>query len=118
MFDEALILATEGRVLFELGDGTLGLGPASMALDDEVRILPGGNTWFVLRRLEDAPQIYGDGGFAVIGDCYLDAREEGVDDGEDEEAWDGGLPEEVLAAMRLGSNREGSVLERERIWLF
>ncbi|KAI1130742.1 hypothetical protein F5Y10DRAFT_235072 [Nemania abortiva] len=43
-------LVTEGRVFFQTHDGTLGLGPASMDSGDEIHILPGGRTHFVLRR--------------------------------------------------------------------
>ena len=121
-FNKALILATKGRILFKLVNGSLGLRPASMGPDDKVQVLPRGNTWFVLRRLEGSPQILSNSGFVVIGDYYLDAQENRADGcrdkDKDKEAWEGGLPEEVLATMQLGSNQEGSVLERERIWLF
>jgi len=120
-FDEALVLATEGRVMFALADGRLGLGPASMAPDDEVRVLPGGSTWLVLRRREGLVEGEEGGSFAVVGDCYLDAPEEGVEEaGSAEESWPGGLPEEVFA-KEVERNAHGfkhPLPDRKRIWLF
>ncbi|KAK5659447.1 hypothetical protein OQA88_648 [Cercophora sp. LCS_1] len=70
--DEAIILATEGRVMFTAPDGfrgeKLGLGPASMRTGDQVHILPGGRTPIVLRPLDGDIQNV----FTVVGDCYFD----------------------------------------------
>ncbi|KAI0102126.1 heterokaryon incompatibility protein-domain-containing protein [Nemania sp. FL0031] len=67
-FDTEMRLATEGRVFFQTYDGGMGLGPASMTAEDEIHILPGGQTHFVLRRRPDSKPNE----FELIGDCFLD----------------------------------------------
>ncbi|KAK4443447.1 hypothetical protein QBC34DRAFT_311065 [Podospora aff. communis PSN243] len=109
-FDEALMLATEGRALFETTDGRHGLGPGSMAEHDEIRIIPGGKTHIVLRKVSgqefNVPFWAESRLYNVIGDCYLDGVGgvevdvlETDDDGEVDEdglRWPGGLPWELL----------------------
>lgn len=119
-FDEALVLATEGRVLFLLesflGPKRLfGLGPGSMAQGDEVRVLPGGKNYTVLRpaAVDDSKERLNE--FTVVGDCYLDSEDERnnsqrhlVEPAPDFDSWKadrgrpwpGWLPPDVLAMMK------------------
>jgi hypothetical protein len=136
-FDEALILATEGRVLFGLQTEeefrTFGLGPASMAVDDEVRILPGGRMPVLLRKTPRNASVAIDAvEFGIIGDCFLGVSTNdrltveklgslgcpGGDDGEEEgkdEEWKGSLPGEILSKA---SESWAKGFLRERIFLF
>ncbi|KAI0436917.1 heterokaryon incompatibility protein-domain-containing protein [Xylaria telfairii] len=50
-FDKEMHLVTEGRVFFITGNGRMGLGPASMAPEDEIHVLPGGQTVSLLESL-------------------------------------------------------------------
>jgi hypothetical protein len=58
------------RRFFVTSAGRLGLGPRSMRPDDGIAILKGGNTPFVLRKVE--------GGYLMIGSAYV----HGIIDGE------------------------------------
>lgn len=100
-FDDALKVATEGRVLFELADASLGLGPSSMATGDEIHRFPGGNTHFVLRQIAPAVAKINAPLYSIVGDCHLQPiskeRELAEAHGSgDETAWEGGLPEALL----------------------
>ncbi|KAK4172244.1 heterokaryon incompatibility protein-domain-containing protein [Triangularia setosa] len=111
-FNEALVLATAGRVMFTLKDSTLGLGPASMAVGDEVKMLPGARSPIMLRFLlaEHGDALEGPA-YTVVGDCYLDSpssdsREKPL------KPWPGWLPETMLPSELKG------FWERRRIYLF
>lgn len=110
--NEALVLATTGRVMFALNDSTLGLGPGSMTVGDEVMMLPGTSSPFVLRfRLPERDESLEGPAYAVVGDCYLDPSSS------DEKKklpnpWPGWLPETIMPI-------ELKVYwERRRIYLF
>ncbi|KAK0663025.1 heterokaryon incompatibility protein-domain-containing protein [Cercophora samala] len=110
--NEALILATTGRVMFALNDGTLGLGPGSMAVEDQVMMLPGTSSPIVLRhRLPERDESLEGPAYAVVGDCYLDLSSS------DEKKrlpkpWPGWLPESIMP------NELKGFWERRRIYLF
>ncbi|KAI0485774.1 hypothetical protein F4859DRAFT_472370 [Xylaria cf. heliscus] len=109
-FGGVMRLVTEGRVFFQTEDGHMGLGPASMAAEDEIHVLPGGRTHFVLRpEPESGPRV-----FEIIGDCFLDQDPGESDRGE--RKLNGSLPREILDFMYLGS---GLQIEdgRRRIFL-
>ncbi|KAJ4138743.1 hypothetical protein NW768_002615 [Fusarium equiseti] len=90
-FDAEMRLATEGRVFFYTIDYRLGLGPASMMTGDEIRILPGANRPFVLRR-------HGFGiEYELIGDCYLLGH--GKIDTSRYDSLQGSLPVEILGGI-------------------
>jgi hypothetical protein len=72
--DRAVRSATMWRVFFITGNGFLGLGPHSVEVGDEVRILIGGSVPFILRR--DRQNTFMK--FLLIGDCYV----QGIMDGE------------------------------------
>ncbi|KAI1281089.1 hypothetical protein F5Y07DRAFT_412954 [Xylaria sp. FL0933] len=104
-------LATEGRVFFETEDGRFGLGPGSMAPGDEIHILPGGKTHFVLRR---RPKSRNE--FELIGDCFLDSEQDYHSEPQKEEAtMKGSLPWEVLGLMCLQNGCSGD--GRRKIFL-
>jgi hypothetical protein len=78
--DRSISTATLSRRLI-CSDGLIGLGPANMAVGDEIFLLPGGKTPFVLRPLgystikwEGAERHDGTVRrlkYEIIGDCYL-----------------------------------------------
>ncbi|KAI1745662.1 heterokaryon incompatibility protein-domain-containing protein [Xylaria scruposa] len=103
-FDNMMRLVTEGRVFFQTEEGHMGLGPASMAPEDEIHVLPGGQTHFVLRRRGSETDA-----FELVGDCFLDQdlseldREERLiedcfpdQDPSELDRLNGSLPREVL----------------------
>lgn len=63
-FTRAMQISTSRRAMFLTSDGSLGLGPASMAHGDHIYILPGGRLPFLIRPASD-------GSNSMIGDCYL-----------------------------------------------
>jgi hypothetical protein len=68
--DNSIGVATLSRRLM-LGGGLIGLGPAATAVGDEVFLLTGGRTPFVLRRHEDTNRAVPGPKFEIIGDCYV-----------------------------------------------
>ncbi|KAK0744898.1 heterokaryon incompatibility protein-domain-containing protein [Apiosordaria backusii] len=109
-YNDALVVATGGRVMFALADGTLGLGPGSMVVGDEVHLMPGGSSHIVLRSLVPEPGEYLEGpAYTVIGDCYLDPSSS-----IDQKPWPGWLPEEMFRTMEDMLNLK----KRRRIFLF
>lgn len=92
-FDKEMHLVTEGRVFFQTDDGRMGLGPASMAPTDEIHVLPGGQTHFVLRPRPEGSTTE----FELIGDCFLDQRPSDSDE-EETPPLNGSLPQ-VLALI-------------------
>jgi hypothetical protein len=64
MFWEDIKRSAVGRKLFRAEGKYIGLGPASLDAGDQVCVLFGGRTPFVLRPL-------GDGNFRFIGECYV-----------------------------------------------
>jgi len=78
----AVRTATAKRRFFVATDGTTGLGPAKMREGDEIHILQGGRTPFVLRPVagRSVSSGRGDTGSPVhemIGDCYADKLMDG-----------------------------------------
>ncbi|KAJ8131843.1 hypothetical protein O1611_g1783 [Lasiodiplodia mahajangana] len=70
-FDREMRLMTEGRVFFATEDNEMGLGPSSMGEGDGIYTLPGGQTHFVLRRVNN--YMFGNNYVVeLIGDCFLD----------------------------------------------
>ncbi|KAF5578637.1 heterokaryon incompatibility (het-6OR allele) [Fusarium pseudoanthophilum] len=96
-FDAEMRLTTEGRVFFITNDKEMGFGPGSMAVGDEIRILPGGNSPFVLRPMGRIG-INSEPSYEAIGDCLflLDSKEK--DDGKDG-LLQGCLPQEILSEL-------------------
>ncbi|KAH7183591.1 heterokaryon incompatibility protein-domain-containing protein [Fusarium flagelliforme] len=90
-------LATEGRVFFRTRKDGMGLGPGSMMPGDEVRILPGGNRPFVLRRKKLTDRS-SEVEYEVIGDCYMLTDHWGNDQGRDD-SLQGCLPVEILGGL-------------------
>ena len=139
--DEALVLATEGRALFQLMGPThaplpaLGLGPGSMAQGDHVRILPGGKNHVVLRPAETGDYDGDMKEFTVVGDCFLNSEDERKNirkppielalDFEgwwlnQDRRWPGWLPPDLLTAknMNLGfTYLDPCLRRRERVCL-
>ncbi|KAI8942841.1 hypothetical protein NX059_000881 [Plenodomus lindquistii] len=66
-FDRSMMLATKFRRVFRTDQGRVGLAPVEAAVGDQIFILAGGSTPFVLRRTTDSPGQY----WNVIGDCYV-----------------------------------------------
>ncbi|KAK0647021.1 heterokaryon incompatibility protein-domain-containing protein [Cercophora newfieldiana] len=125
-FDSELIYATEGRVMFKTGDGTLGLGPGSMAVGDEVRVMPGGKSHIVLRRYSgkdhNMPDAVKERTFTVVGDCYLDCEEGGLAEVEEKDkdwALLGSLPRDLLPFFGVFDGNEDMLrrVKGERVYL-
>jgi len=78
--DHAIRAATIERVFFTTADGRVGLGPPSIAEGDEVYILFGGRTPFVLRPSHQRFEVDGEPSecYELVGDCYV----HGIMDGE------------------------------------
>jgi len=83
--------ATTGRVFFITEQGYMGLGPAHVEIGDDVAVLAGGHTPFILRPTQEK-EIDRDYGvqqcYKLIGDCYVHGlmdgeAVEGIDDVED-----------------------------------
>lgn len=72
----SIIRATSGRCMFLTEKGYVGLGPESMKPGDQVAILLGGTTPFVLRNTPGSVERREE--YEMIGDCYV----HGVMDGE------------------------------------
>ncbi|KAF5543805.1 heterokaryon incompatibility (het-6OR allele) [Fusarium mexicanum] len=94
LFDTEMRLTTEGRVFFITVDHRMGFGPASMVVGDEIRLLPGGNSPFVLRPIGRIG-INSEPSYEVIGDCFFLLNSEEKDNGEDG-LLQGCLPMEIL----------------------
>ncbi|KAI0539356.1 hypothetical protein GGR58DRAFT_500209 [Xylaria digitata] len=95
-FDEEMRLVPEGRVLFLTDYGLMGLGPASMAPKDEIHVLPGGRTHFVLR--PRPPSVYPRfKEFELIGYCFLESRRDHSERSyrEEEEPLKGMMPDRL-----------------------
>jgi hypothetical protein len=56
--------ACKGRVLFCTDTGFMGLGPASIRVDDEACIMKGGKVPYILREQDD-------GHYNLVGECYI-----------------------------------------------
>lgn len=96
MVNHAIKTATAGRVLFVTEKGYIGLGPPSTALGDEVCILVGGSTPFVLRNMGEryvSPKVGDVTCHSLIGDCYV----QGIMQGEAMENADDKLTNVYLA---------------------
>jgi hypothetical protein len=78
--DNSIGVASVSRCLI-IGKGFTGLGPATTAVGDEVFVLTGGKTPFVLRRHEDTDENVPGPKYEIIGDCYV----QGWMDGEAEQ---------------------------------
>ncbi|KAK4200994.1 hypothetical protein QBC40DRAFT_64105 [Triangularia verruculosa] len=117
--DEALVLTTEGRAIFLLDDGTLGLGPGSTAVGDSVNILPGGRTPIILRSVGPNTPAY-----KVIGDCSLDLFISEYQRTWLPEFWSGWLPEHIMRELNrpwysrktVSPIRVGAVTEETQTW--
>jgi hypothetical protein len=68
--DNSINIATLLRRLIIVGN-SIGLGPAGTAVGDEVFLLSGGKTPFVLRRHEDTNKTTSGPKYKIIGDCYV-----------------------------------------------
>lgn len=80
--ERSVSIATLSRRLI-CSDGLIGLGPADMAVGDQLFLLPGGKTPFVLRPLGHGvfdvgreETVYRPK-YEIIGDCYLDGWMDG-----------------------------------------
>ncbi|KAF2133065.1 hypothetical protein P153DRAFT_283907 [Dothidotthia symphoricarpi CBS 119687] len=82
--DHTIMAATLSRRLIRTGNGYIGLGPAATMVGDEVFILRGGKTPFVLRRSRR------DLVYEVVGDCYMQGLMygEGREGIEPEDGWE------------------------------
>ncbi|XP_014555305.1 hypothetical protein COCVIDRAFT_102674 [Bipolaris victoriae FI3] len=80
--ERSVSIATLSRRLI-CSDGLIGLGPADMAVGDQLFLLPGGKTPFVLRPLgHDVFDVGREKAvyrpkYEIIGDCYLDGWMDG-----------------------------------------
>ncbi|KAK8022102.1 heterokaryon incompatibility protein-domain-containing protein [Apiospora rasikravindrae] len=74
-FDEVFKTLAVRRRMFRASNGNIGWGPLDTQPGDEIFILPGGRTPFVLRSATDQ---HGIEVFQLVGDCFL----EGAMDGE------------------------------------
>lgn len=111
-FYEAMRLVTENRVFFVTQDKRFGLGPSSMREDDEVHILPGGRTPFILRP-EAGQQVMRPGDvYRMVGDCFFDDC--GTLDGT-ELTFKGSLPLHVLEYLLLQNMSSGGSIEPPRM---
>lgn len=87
--------ATESRVFFVTKTGLPGLGPPSTEPGDEINLLPGGKSHFILRPKRTEPKDYhGVPAMEVIGDCYWHGKfsvwkekeeEQGTDESDNDE---------------------------------
>lgn len=64
-FSQAMCTACTGRRLFTTRNGYLGMGPGSTDIDDEIVVIPGMRTPFVVRRLLAMSQ------YRLVGPCYV-----------------------------------------------
>ncbi|KAF5595289.1 heterokaryon incompatibility (het-6OR allele) [Fusarium subglutinans] len=108
LFDTEMRLTTEGRVFFITGDHRMGFGPASMVVGDEIRLLPGGNSPFVLRPVGRIG-INSQPSYEVIGDCFFLLDSEEKDNGEDG-LLQGCLPMEILSELLPTGYRSNDIL--------
>jgi len=69
------------RSSFVTGNHFLGLGPAGTVEGDEVFLLTGGKTPFVLRRRDDTDDTIPGPKYEIIGDCYLQGWMDGEGEG-------------------------------------
>jgi hypothetical protein len=90
--DKSIITATRARRLI-CGNGLIGLGPANTERGDEVYLLTGGKTPFVLRRSKPL-EIHEDGKeanvgprFEIIGDCYVQGWMDGMAENSSSSEW-------------------------------
>jgi Heterokaryon incompatibility protein (HET) len=93
--DRAIASATTSRRFFITDNEFMGLGPKTMRAGDEVFVLAGGTTPFLLRPVgkRNIPRV--DGAkecFELVGDCYV----HGIMDGEAMPKTDGELPKLYL----------------------
>ncbi|KAF5581096.1 heterokaryon incompatibility (het-6OR allele) [Fusarium pseudocircinatum] len=107
-FDAEMRLNTEGRVFFITVDHRIGFGPASMVVADEIRLLPGGNSPFVLRPIGRVG-INSEPLYEVIGDCFFLSDSEERDNGEDG-LLQGCLPLEILGELLPTGYRSNDIL--------
>lgn len=96
-FSKNIELATDGRVFFKIRDSrtcTMGLGPASIRISDDICLFPDTPTPFVVRRhKEGKASIY-----QLIGDCLLDTDEDALfpEKANNESPIEGSLPVEIF----------------------
>lgn len=80
--ETTLRIATNRRRFFKTQTGSIGLGPASMGVHDDVYLLPGSRTPFILRRASFPEKLnlgsfpfptreFGIAFLKVMGDCYV-----------------------------------------------
>ncbi|KAI1801333.1 hypothetical protein F4811DRAFT_534894 [Daldinia bambusicola] len=84
-FDHVLKFMSTRRRLFMTSNGVLGWGPEGLKIGDQMYVLPGGRTPYVLRGLSEEYLDYDFSG-EMVGDCYL----HGVMDGQYAEHFDRG----------------------------
>ncbi|KAF4458904.1 heterokaryon incompatibility (het-6OR allele) [Fusarium albosuccineum] len=81
-FTEVFQLSITKRAFFITKDGRMGLGPASIARDDEVFIFPGGNLPFILRHTAPPGSVeqYIETARTtrLVGDCFLHGAMDGM----------------------------------------
>jgi hypothetical protein len=84
--DNSISIATLSRRL--IVGNFCGLGPAGMISGDEVFILTGGKTPFVLRRHDDTDGTVPGPKYEIIGDCYLQGWMDGEGEGLSVDQWE------------------------------
>jgi hypothetical protein len=118
--DATIRSATIRRTFFITKKGYFGLGPAKTRRGDQLCILMGGQTPFVLRQSESRKmRVAGSEGdydrkfFEMIGDCYT----HGLMDGEAMEEWgkEAGSSEQNLLIQKLSKNHLEAVQKRARL---
>jgi hypothetical protein len=90
--DKSIITATLSRRLI-CGTGLVGLGPANTERGDEVYLLVGAKTPFVLRRTqpgeihEDGKEVNVGSRFEIVGDCYVQGWMDGIAEDSPSSEW-------------------------------
>ncbi|KAF2751035.1 hypothetical protein M011DRAFT_191332 [Sporormia fimetaria CBS 119925] len=79
--DHSIMTATLYRRMFVTERGYVGLGPALMDKGDEVYVLEGGKTPFVLRKEKGGNKV-------LVGDCYVNGWMDGELETERRDEWD------------------------------
>lgn len=69
--DNSIMAATLSRRLIVTSNGYVGLGPAATMVGDEVFLLRGGKTPFVLRGGKDSTKTSTGLNYEIMGDCYM-----------------------------------------------
>jgi hypothetical protein len=82
----SVIRATSGRRMFITSRGYIGLGPEHTQVGDQVAVLPGGSTPFMLRKAVSAKA--GTTHWNLLGDCYVHGCMDGeLVEGEQTDDW-------------------------------